>query len=469
MKKYIITGILLVFLSLFAIFAVWGAVENTKDDFDIKETLIYGNEADAKGLKLTLETSWAHKLNWTTEFISAPAPRTSTAFSLNKTGQYSDFVPTYLGYSTGFGSSYFPHGDEIDEDFFKDDPTGACNYAIAKDVASRAKPGVEYEEIVRVIDYFDEIPIQPAFNLNSKSDKYVKDDIRSLDNYFLNLPVPKDLAVRVTVTTDEKGNLSEYSFSFGLDANIYGDVSEDGAYLTVSEVSYPEIGKEDGDWIKIPLPPSFHGIYYVPFIQCPDEAGALMADYDNAEMIFPIADDVKVLELKNSLDDKKFYLITSEKEQVYLSVFDKKNHRLEQKILLDGMDGQPFISAIKEDEEGIMLIYGGRSFTLISKMTPEYKPVLHESLLQFKEKYFGLDYDHLAMDYDGKQLAFASAIPDTYDGTTNRAVRHAGAYLYLFDETGVKYTKTFDIIHGPQSENSDLLPPFVRSIDVQLP
>lgn len=254
MKRAVILLILLFTLSLAGCVCAAALVNSAQDKAHFEPETLAGNPALCEGVSVRANTSevaeFSNELFFELDFDAASG-ETDCTFSLNKPIRSEDrFYPSYTDrLEPRILSRIYPE-----------------TYASAAEivlpphmqyVADKTPAGCEYEETVRLADFYETWPFYCIANQAYPADR--AEEINALLQTTLARPMPEDEMQKVSITKDEDGAVRGYGISgdFSLDIscecyeNFYAFVLRDGGSGT-TEFWLMDLMWSDEDGLYVP-------------------------------------------------------------------------------------------------------------------------------------------------------------------------------------------------------------------------
>ena len=404
MKKLTVT------ILLFAIFLgaatayISAEVNSGKDKVSFEETVLFGDKIYANGVTFTMETTYARKLNWKTDYTIGFTPECNTEYRFSAEG-----IPEA-------NSGIDILSDVSHLDFIQD------KYREAVNTAKKENKSVTYK--IKLKDHIDYFPITvdvdlPDVILTEENRKRLNKKV----NEFFKIPVPNDC--EVTISADSGGETS----------SVWRDCEEIDFYLhgmlyTQDTVFLSSFNDDDNRIYSINYGKNE---VYEDTLKIAYEAGA------NFEI-----DEVNIT-------DKTLVILGTDTEnnKTLLRVLDLKTMECIQNLQVSGENSDStdatalvrddFLKieiydynskANENDDEVAMHFYQG-----LPDGTYEYSMSIHDKeKMLLKNNYF------TAVDFDGQRAVFAQAVNPYIAG---------GASFYritvsVYDENGLLYIGEYD-------------------------
>lgn len=470
------------------------AVAATGEAVEMRETVLCGDSAAARGIKARVPVYSGGHLFWDTETETSAdsVPVTEFRYSAAREdtrgrGGYSGLnvqVMINMGAGGNFGSDFY-----FDEEY--DDYVGgyyAVYGALLRDVASRTKAGEEHSEYVELGDWVDYLPLQFDFDLPGFI--YVFDNgeesvetnrgftgplERRLAEYF-RIPLAGPAPMKVSVSRNIDGNIVNWNISSaqlgedestdppgtaaavsvssdtwaGLNVGCLSTVTDDACYFVFDE--WPE---ERGIWrVDFSALPGGRGVYRLPVEYNGENITRVYLN--EISSVLPVADD-EYVELLDS-DGERLLLFTVANGKLYLTqaslpeLADVRKTELTELAELEyGDDGYSRVARA----EGLYYLEttGGRVLLLESVDGGEYELVLNvpkdfpgaeesvESMLWEKEIRQSYGNYNSALLWDGERFAMARWCGKDGSGFYGEA---AGFVLWVYGRTGLLYCGVYE-------------------------
>lgn len=427
MKKYIIAGTILAVLSISVIAAAGHWFNGMQDDIAYKETVLFGDKSSAKGTKIQSKISGKNDLNWTTGFEiggkDGEVLHNNSKFERKIADSSSEEFPLFIhaGLYDNLNSS-----TEIDL------PDKEPLKQMVLDVMKKTPKGTTNAESLPLAEYFDYTPMEAT-------DTFTGPGYLNLTDYF-KMPVPKNVSAAVTVSKDAEGKLCGYSFDADFGIRTQSFAVNNHCYLIFTSSDTRDGIEGDGilssDW---PVSKEINNIYYIPR----GKDGA--ADFSAIAKIYELKASEKAIQIKPAEDGRHLYLITREKDKMYLTVLKTdggKPARFIQRLSLQTDYNRYLLCDILEKKNTLMIMFDEQDFAVVEKNNTQYRTVLTNSMAS-KYKFEDIDdpfyneksfeaLHYCDIDFDGEKLALIAS-----DGEFSR--RPYSVVLFIFTRDGVQF------------------------------
>ena len=254
MKRAVILLILLFTLSLAGCVCAAALVNSAQDKAHFEPETLVGNPALCEGVSVRANTSevaeFSNELFFELDF-DAVSGETDCTFSLNEP------IRTGSGYSPSYTDRLAPI---IQSRLYSEGYASAAEVVLPPHmqyVADETPAGSEYEETVRLADFYETWPFYCIANQAYPADR--AEEINALLQTTLARPMPEDEMQKVSITKDEDGAVRGYGISgdFSLDIscecyeNFYAFVLRDGGSGT-TEFWLMDLMWSDEDGLYVP-------------------------------------------------------------------------------------------------------------------------------------------------------------------------------------------------------------------------
>lgn len=442
MKRHI--ALLLIFTLLFAaaVGVIAGKVNALSDKVTVTEQTLSGDRAAAKGLALTMRTTYLNRLFWDTSYTVGAETNPGTVY---------EYYGEEHGYASPVYSSFFITDDipmSAARTFAEgEEPTG-IDAAIS--ALWEATPnGQKATETVYLKDYYTYYPMRVCVDMSAYA--YLNDGPmhQAFSDYF-RIPVrDKDT---VTITVDKTNNSN---FFTDMDSDVYGDyfsfvtcdaVAESRRICFFQFKNYYTNAWGNKTYVDTSLIPGGWGIYAftfdpdVLFDSVNKGEGFLTGDI---QTVLPLEKETEVYALLLNGDESRLLIFTEETDGAYLTVLDTDTLRQTQRIRV----GETGFCLVKTKED-LTVAATENAFSVLTEengvFTLQYTvnaPILPENE---KRRIWGVD----DMDYKDGRLAWAGVVSDS----TGESWRDR-YYAAVFDKTGLLYDGEY--VTGTCERNSD--------------
>ena len=254
MKRAVILLILLFIFSLSGSVCAAALVNSAQDKAHFKPETLAGDPALCEGVSVRANTSevaeFSNELFFELDF-DAVSGETDCTFSLNEP------IRTGSGYSPSYTDRLAPI---IQSRLYPEGYASAAEVVLPlhmQYVADETPAGCEYEETVRLADFYETWPFYCIANQAYPADR--AEEINALLQTTLARPMPEDEMQKVSITKDEDGAVRGYGISgdFSLDIscecyeNFYAFVLRDGGSGT-TEFWLMDLMWSDEDGLYVP-------------------------------------------------------------------------------------------------------------------------------------------------------------------------------------------------------------------------
>ncbi|MBR3786124.1 MAG: hypothetical protein IKJ77_06950 [Firmicutes bacterium] len=436
MRKYILTTLVLACIAAGGILWAYGVINGQQDDIAIKETIEAGSSEATKGIKVSTKVlDPTYGLNWNTDmFLDGSGnlqSRTDFQYdrlhkeSLHESAEDRHMVTERFCYDLA-------HLNKEDLESKEELIMGTLlPMELAKNAWLAAGDRKEFIWHGCLDDYMEYFPICiytdcPSYDhpiLNTTSD--VHDQRIDWSSYF-QFPIPKDFPYQVKIRKDRVDGLSEFTMMTGNEDEASYAVDSDGfwdgdrLYLAVSTME--EVGSGE---IFVECPDEKRGIHIFPTEGEP----VYYIDFEKAEMVYPIASGIKVINLTQSEDGRTLYLLTKDQSGLTVDVIDKASMKCRQKLQLTESFAHTASYEVSKAGKDWVFYAFDRKFVLITEQNGVYEEVMADTV-------GGLfNGAYIDCDYNGDRLAIVTTEWDSDVIETQ---------LRVFDKDGCLYRGRFD-------------------------
>lgn len=410
MKKSFVLFLVLVCLAVggLAGMAVWVSRDN--DSVEVTQTTLMGDPAAAQGLTITAHNQLSNHLFWDTRFSAQDAGQAQTQFQFYlREPEYSRnyaFAPEVMipSYSGGTSSNL---GFSLDE--LRDPLQSGLLTAPAADLAQTMGPNQTRSETVALADYYDCLPIglqEYFYSYGSEEDVAQRRSRLESFQRFFNIPVPQELQVTYTVTTDETGGVVEVRADTSQWINLNTDAAqgEGGWYLILDS---PAPSADDTGEFQLDLSHirGGYGVYFLPAYTYRPAGSSVDREVMEPEQIQTVYVTPQGERTVDLYADKKgnLLLYTVAGETWYLNVLSSDGRQLRQRLelgelgsstrLADALEGEDYLALVADEFQVLLLVWDGEGYTL-----------RYQLAIPTSEKWAYLSRERL-VQWDGHRLA----------------------------------------------------------------
>jgi len=427
MKRSLILTLLLFALSAAALVGSHSVINGRKDAVAIEETVLYGDRTAAEGITVLNRTHNDYHLFWDTSYTVENELKVHTDFLFSQEEKREDYNPgPNLSVSYFFNFSMGGSNIILEDDY--EQGVRKLPMKPARDVAGRTQAGETHEETVYLKDYYDFYPFCLEINFPSSVVTTSYHNLYDMTDY-LKVPVSETQRVRVSVTKDSTGNVTQVRNELVSEEIFFtasGVFTDSGCYFVIN-------ARENG---TARLPEEVLGIRYIPFIKA---EGFLRPSFEDIRMAYPLdRETAQVLYLLKSPDERRLMLFAEENGSITLSVIGVETMNLLQKTVLFEDTEDLFLQEIQQYDNFFAAPLSDGRFCLLQENAGGICEVKLTGNLYACEE-IGKDpfyafYNDMAMDYDGQRLAVAF-----YQQRSG-----CGTYLMVYNKDGLAYAGKYD-------------------------
>ncbi len=433
MKKSLLCMCMLFLLSTAGLIAIHRSLAQEGQALAWTESTYQGNPAAAHGLTAQLAAHYDYRLLWDTTLPFGQQPKTTHFFSSKPRTPEKDLVNYGVYMSACLNSGW--HGDISADEL---DGLHPEHKALLTPLIAQTENGSTRTKTVQLRDYCTYYPMQwevsiPHNDLHYWASREIafKLNPNSMLLYDLadafRFPVTDDLTVKLSVTKDEAGNLTDFSISNSdtlVSCDTWSHVTEAFAYFI------PEMVTPDGKLLDSSHTPHGRGIYRLP---CADRALTM----DDLAFLYPISDQQTVLNLVTDDSGQHLLLATAENDTIVIHVLDAASGQELQ--TLTPWNATASWVHLRIGEGCLMVERPGGSFWLYAlDENGQYAPQFPGQLPDLQKFPMRLG-SHCVLAYDGQRLAMVR------DQRFRGDLRvHCSLMLAVFDREGLQYAGTYD-------------------------
>ena len=455
MRKILCLLLALLILSVGSLTFAFHSVNNTADQVELKETVLYGDKSKAEGLTVRSQNNYRDRCHWDTTYVIGAQPVADTAYRFTAEAEYnrSRGTPRAL-YLTTQINAYFSNGAE--------NPSGLSQ--AYQELYESMGPNEEKEIEVYVKDYHDFYPITGWLELpgcffdwdplDMIRDRFTEEElaiIEGMENFF-RIPVLEDDKELIALTTNtEKEIVGSGS----------GSISGDDFYLdTISPYTDEAIyivfdaHTNEGEIIDTSYIPGGYGIYRLPYhAKEADTHGHTAAvAIDELAMVYPLDPNLHLYGMTLSGDKEQLLLYTREENTFYLTVIDVATMDTLQKLELGKWREDTYGWRLFDENENFLaftlndgeLVVAERQDNGTYTITLRTELRLGESDSPFANFYLSRN---AALAYDGERLAVIDSLQREYtrEGRDYSWREYTcGFFTAVYDNSGLVHFGTYE-------------------------
>ena len=438
MKKSLIVMLLVFALCVGGLVCAHAAVDGTKEEVVLTETVLAGDQSAAEGLLVETEAySGNRELVWETSLLYRDNASYDTTFAFYPNGKDYEYshdpqwvrVENMSMQEVDYSMSQY---DQIE------DPYDKMLLSPLMDVLSRAPNGQEYSENVSLKDYYEYYPVAAGgelFYLKEYTEEEEAEWNEAFREYF-RIPVEPDDIQNIHVETDSEGKLWSWgggSEEVVVQLNGVSTASDTAAYFSIDNRVYG-VESEETRYVDTSLIPGGYGIYSIPYKDNKPVVDELFTFY-------PLEETTYVRDMQMSKDNRHILVQTVEPDY-YLLVIDAETGETVQKLFLGSGDTYGYLrhfegfSVWYQDEQNLIQV-------LELREDGTYEPVLTADVSPIRER--GWDcYDGAA--WDGERLALVDhqMVEVLDDRGYNYNAFLCGFYVAVYTADGLRFLGQYD-------------------------
>ena len=422
MKKSMIAFVLIFALAVTGLAVGGGALLDWQDDLDVTEETVSGDVSAAEGLQVYTRGHHRSYFLWETTYDAAKEPNSRTDFTYFTTSQnYRE--PEESTVRLESKSPFFQmsgSGIVISMD-------DSVYTKPAVDVALRTENGTTHTETVRLKDYHDYyavgLDIYYGRNFLSKLgllNTVSQSSTVDLTDYF-QIPVNEELQMDISVTRNEKGQLtevkssppegkSEYDYSLSSD----GVVTSDAVWFALTPYN-----EQNLDLSQLKLG---YGLYRAPLYRY--DVTSLQPSAGGLKNVWPVDyPNTVIRSVDQNEDGTRLFVLTKEQEGFFMNVLSTEDCSLIDRLAMQEMS--PYLVHLVED----LLVLVSYDQQLQQHRIVAYDLQTHEKWLDGELPVDQIyDMQEPAFAFDGERLAVADF------GLSNGFLR-----LLIYGPEGLRY------------------------------
>ena len=428
MKK--LTVIILLFAVLFGISTAYisAEVNSGKDKVSFEENVLLGDKIYANGVTFTMETNYARKLNWKTDYTIGFTPECNTEYRFSAEG-----IPDYDRTNSGIDIL----SDVSHLDFIQD------KYREAVNTAKKENKSVTYK--IKLKDHIEYFPFTvdvdlPNIVLSEENRKRLNEKV----NEFFKIPVPDDF--EVTISADSGGETSSVWCDYykQLHGMIY---SQDTVFLSsfndddnrIYSINYGE-NEVYENTLKIAYEPE--EIFEINEVDITDKTLVLLGiDKRHRQTL------LRVLDLKTMECIQNMQVSEKISDSISRTVFIKDDFL--------GIEMYDYHSKANENDDEAMIHF----YNLLPDGTYKYSITVYKKYKNY------LKSDYLsAVDFDGQRAAFAEIIhPNIAGGDAYFDIN-----VSVYDKDGLVYMGEYKCSLSKHDKQDYLFSNYSSYLDINI-
>lgn len=463
-----ITALVLCFAFLLSFYcACYVKINDKKDEVSVLENVVLGNKELAKGIKIDFPSEYSNRLFWKTEYTIGGEEEMKTQFQFNKDYVYKEhIIEDYFNlYSMSISYVDFDSFLDVDQNITQG-MEKSKRQQFYDDMVSEAKPYEEITKRIRIKDYMDYYPLYCEFEIDNQihfdyyymqyneSDEEKEKVMKWFYDYF-KIPVLENEYYEVSIMVGENKQISQIGTStvFGREGeDKYDNYNFSACCISDDEYFYLSFYNrtDKGEIIDTSEIEGGYGIYRFKKPGYNKDTGEYTL-YD-IENVFPIDRENEVKLLEMSEDKKWIYVLTNEKDGLYMSVISAESLELKQRMNIYPSKGYtPYFLRTKGDF--IIMEIGPDAYndltstyyTVITvdengKHTQEMTVKLYDEAIG---TYYYYDYSDAA--WDGERLYFVTPFKDSFNGEETIEDSYCGFSVSIYSKQGIEYFGRYDL------------------------
>lgn len=416
MKKSLLAAGVLLGLAWAVLFWGIGYVNQGKEKVELKETVLYGDLAEAKGITLQIDSQWNQKLFWSTKYQIGSLASPETKFCFQQTGEKSE--TNFLAglewteeREIAIDLPFVQFTSITGNNLLKDDGIELPYRSLFQEIANRTAAGEFYTEEIYLADYISYYTLQLEIQSDKISSMQIPEDAQERVNQLIRIPVLSDQKGKVSIRKNQNGEVTEICYENiegGISIYTSGWISDASCYF--SFVCYDSKGELlDREFLE-----TEYGIYCLPFHweetgqeQLYSENYAAM-EYEKMTCICPLkAEEGWIVAMREEGD--QYLFVTKKAEKLMLTAI-KKDFReiVQQTDLLDCNTGDQFQSLEQQEDTLFIMMKSGKFCFLVKDAQGKYQKKQEGDLEQIEDKW---ERENLirrhAFQWDGERLIVA--------------------------------------------------------------
>ena len=434
-------------------------IDSQKDNLTVSMETLHGNPSAIYGADIDMQSfySFNSRMTWDIRFQAGYEDKADIRFKKTERENFSDMPAPEATMSTEY-TFFNQKADmaETEQKMLKD----ALKQADSKEIAAAE----DIFTALKLSDYMSELPMQLGIysckyqvitaddSLYSPNHEFAAVE-KGLRDYF-RISVTDDMLFDVVLKKNEPDHAEEFSISADSQYSVpmLCTADESGVFLAFNRLHYSGPVSEYDDnpprndgTIPLPKGSAAAGIHYIPCLKEKDKnIDTRIPDTDKIRLLYPLSEDAVLLQFSENADGKSLLLLTAEDKKLCLSVIDKTEGKLLQKILLKHIGKETFhpdaANSYISDRDSHILITENDSVYLLRKSGRKYSLLLSGSYRE-KLNYTKRDIPYFPyFDFDGEKLALIMA--SSADGFGGGC---SASDVMVFTEKGLAFSGTVRI------------------------
>lgn len=398
---------------------------------------LYGDPLEAEGIQLAQTHVMDDRLQWVVDYnIWGEAQTQDVYYSGGVPYQYESWQEELQIYTPmNFGISSSGGTDGVLEGY---NYNGLEEYpmAPAQDIAQRTLPGEGHTEEVYLADYYESYPLSIYFTGYAMIDENLGDSYQKIADY-VNIPVPQDHLVEVTVEKDEQDvvrMVEMHSISGGIEVNgLSWLVLGQDYYFTLT------LTDDQGNPVDHPLTQKIHKMTTLSENVVATHSVPVTGVAELVPVYTP-PQGAQLMDMALDENESQILLLLEVEDTLVLQVLDLAFQE-KQSLILGDLPLEYWDYQLIQGEDYLCVLENGGSFHLLLEGETGYIPAFSGNYVQ----HLGLEekdqWDYLRgekiLAYQEGKLAIAFG-----RGTWNP---NEVTFLTLFDERGCLYVGSYGL------------------------
>lgn len=372
MKKNLWLAIIFISVALFSLPFALGIVDSQRERVVITEEVISGDPEAAEGVTLQFLTHWKSLALWDTKYTIGTG-ETVTEFEFEEDGvywpkqesEYLDFnIPVNFGTAVAVGDGMNATRDV--------DLYGMWIPEVLVDVATRAKVGSSYTEIVSLADYYKYYPLELSVRSEAHDMSFYSNGVDYFSDFF-HVEVPADEKLSVTITKNPDGIITAVDCNSsweGADGWQEDGLSIDTAYAFGEAgcfFTYICTERKTGERV---LAGENTGIFYAPYV----EENRRFTISKQVKKVCEIPSDMVPAEMIWDEERGELYMAAKVDEEYRLYIYSVAGEKVELTQELTVWSSEellktelPFYREMTLEKDGILLKWSDGSFSFVAE------------------------------------------------------------------------------------------------------
>ncbi len=363
MKKSLCIFVIIFAAALAGFLFAFHQIDSERENVVITEEVISGDPVWAQGMTLEFLSHWSSHALWDTKYTIGSG-ETVTEFSFeedeilwprSQSEYFQSDIITNFGTAVDASATTASAAVDIYNMWLSE---------ILEDVASRAEAGETHVERVRLIDYYDYMPIDVSALSGERNVSFYSNGVDDFSEFF-RVPVREDDVVEISITKNPGGLIVDVQCNqttgrLGVDSTYY--YGEEGCFFTFACIDYVTMEYADAGENR--------GLLYVPYLH--EKYGYDTLDMERMKKVCELQENTLPCQLLWDEEGDALYMVSKRKDAYQLSVYDVTGTdvALRQELTVlekESSDELPGWGNMTVENDGILLKWTDGSFSFVTE------------------------------------------------------------------------------------------------------